>query len=89
MDWNDLRHFLEVARLGSVTQAAKALGTSQATVARRVAALEEGLKTKLFVRHQNGYVLTDEGRDVLAPAQAAEENVLAVLGSMAIEDMAP
>lgn len=77
LDWNDLRYFLEVARLGSVTQAAQALGTSQATVARRVAALEEDLKTKLFVRHQNGYVLTDEGRAVLAPAKAAEEGVLA------------
>lgn len=78
LDWNDLRHYLEVARLGSVTQAAQALGTSQATVARRVAALEESLKTKLFVRHQNGYVLTDEGRDVLVLAEAAEENVLAM-----------
>jgi DNA-binding transcriptional LysR family regulator len=37
LDWNDLRHFLAVARHGSTIAAAKALGVNQSTVHRRLA----------------------------------------------------
>ena len=36
LDWNDLRYLLAVARAGSTLAAAKALGTSQSTVHRRL-----------------------------------------------------
>jgi DNA-binding transcriptional LysR family regulator len=39
-DWNDLRFFLVVARKGSTTAAASALGASASTVARRITAFE-------------------------------------------------
>ena len=42
-DWNDLRYFLAVAETGSTLAAGRALRVSQATVARRVAALERAL----------------------------------------------
>ena len=40
MDWNDVRVFLAVAREGSMRAAGRALGLSQPTIARRLAAFE-------------------------------------------------
>jgi DNA-binding transcriptional LysR family regulator len=77
VDWNDLKFFLEVARGGSLTRAADVLRVSQSTVGRRIAELESRLATRLFARHQTGYFLTDEGRELLGRAEAAEDNMLA------------
>jgi hypothetical protein len=40
MDWGDVRVFLAVAREGSMRAAGRALGLSQPTIARRLAAFE-------------------------------------------------
>jgi DNA-binding transcriptional LysR family regulator len=77
VDWNDLKYFLEVARGGSLTRAADVLRVSQSTVGRRIAELEARLATRLFARHQTGYFLTDEGRELLGRAEAVEDNMLA------------
>ena len=77
LDWNDLKFFLEVARGGSLTRAADVLRVSQSTVSRRIAELEARLSTRLFARHQTGYHLTDEGRELLGRAEAVEDNMLA------------
>ena len=74
-DWNDLRHFLAVARTGSTLAASRTLRVSQATVFRRVAALEETLGTAMFVRSASGYQLTTRGRAVLPLAEAVEMTV--------------
>jgi len=72
LDWNDLRYFLAVARGGSTLSASRALRVSQTTVARRIAALEEGLKLTLFEKRQAGYALTPAGTALLAQAEAVE-----------------
>ena len=72
MDWNDLRYFLAVAREGSTLKAGRALRTSQTTVARRIAALEQALAFPLFEKRQAGYVLTPAGEALVAQAQAVE-----------------
>src|SRR5436190_791420 len=41
LDWDDVRFFLAVARLGSFSSAARALGVTQPTVGRRIAGLDE------------------------------------------------
>jgi DNA-binding MarR family transcriptional regulator len=41
--WDDLRIFLEVARHGRLTAAARALGLDHSTVSRRLDGLESGL----------------------------------------------
>jgi DNA-binding transcriptional LysR family regulator len=46
VDWNDVQHFLALARGGSVRAAGESLGVSHSTVARRVEALEEQLATR-------------------------------------------
>jgi DNA-binding transcriptional LysR family regulator len=77
LDWNDLKFFLEVARGGSLTRAADVLRVSQSTVSRRIAELEARLATRLFARHQTGYHLTDEGRELFGRAEAVEDKMLA------------
>lgn len=78
MEWDDLRHFLAVARTGSLTDAARTLKSSAATVSRHVEALEEKLGAQLFERRSTGYLLTDTGTAVLAKAEEAEDAVLAL-----------
>jgi len=61
MDWNNLRIFLAVAAAGSLAGAARRTGVSQATVWRRVKALERSLDTALFERRPEGYALGPAG----------------------------
>jgi len=72
LDWNDLRYFIAVARDGSTLAAARTLQTSQTTVARRVAALEQALGIPLFEKRQAGYVLTPAGEELLGTARKVE-----------------
>jgi molybdate transport repressor ModE-like protein len=72
VDWDDLRTFLAVARAGSLTEAARALGVSYSTVSRRLAALEEGLGARLFERLASGYEPTPAGAEMLESARRME-----------------
>ena len=63
-DWNDLKHFIAVARHGSTIAAAKTLRTSQSTVQRRLSELEKRLGRKLVTRTATGYRLTDFGEQL-------------------------
>ena len=89
MDWNDIRAFLGVARTGSLTHASADLRVSQSTVGRRIADLEASLGLRLFTRHQTGYLLTDEGREVLRLAAQVEESVAALTRAAAGFDKNP
>jgi DNA-binding transcriptional LysR family regulator len=66
LDWNDLRFALAVARSGSLSSAASALGVHQTTCGRRLGALEEALGFPLFLRTPSGMVATSEGEQVLS-----------------------
>ncbi len=78
LDWDNVRHFLEVVRSGSVTQAAQRLGVNQSTVSRRITALEQRLGKKLFERSGNGWVITPVGERLVASAEnmAEEANTI-------------
>lgn len=78
MDWDDVRHFLALARTGSVRAAGSTLGVSHSTVARRVEALESRLGVKLFDRHRDGYLLTDAGKEMVAGAERVEREMAAL-----------
>ncbi|WP_428390935.1 LysR family transcriptional regulator [Lichenicoccus sp.] len=71
-DWDDVRHFLAIARGGSVRAAAQRLGVNHATVLRRVAQLEERLGARLFDPLPSGYRMTGAGEDVLGLAEQME-----------------
>jgi DNA-binding transcriptional LysR family regulator len=75
-DWNDLRFFLEVARMGTLSGAARVLGTDHATVGRRINALEHSLGQTLFQRSLAGYALTLQGEALLVYAEQMEQLAL-------------
>lgn len=77
-DWDDIRLFLELAREGSLSAAARRLKVDHSTVARRVAALEKQLDLRLFDRMARGYVLTEEGEALLGSAERMETEALAL-----------
>ena len=72
IDWDDIRHFLAVARGGSVRAAAAGLGVNHSTVLRRIAQLEERLGAHLFEKLPSGYRLTAAGEEVLELANQME-----------------
>lgn len=72
ISWDDLRLFLDVARLGGLTPATETTGVSAATLGRRVTALESQIGEPLFVRSQAGYALTKAGEELLERAQDVE-----------------
>ena len=75
VDWSDLRYLLAVARHGSTTAAAKALGVNQSTVHRRLAELERQLGRRLVERYPAGYQLTALGEELRLLAERVEAGV--------------
>jgi DNA-binding transcriptional LysR family regulator len=67
--WDDLRLFLAVAETGSFSAAARQLKLGQPTLSRRIADLEEQLGSALFIRQNQGCVLTALGESLLPGAQ--------------------
>ncbi|WP_352779200.1 LysR family transcriptional regulator [Mesorhizobium sp. M0174] len=70
--WDDLRLFLDVARLGGLSAATGTTRLSAATLGRRVTALEKQIGEPLFVRQQTGYRLTPVGEELLRRAEDVE-----------------
>ncbi|MEO0607384.1 MAG: LysR family transcriptional regulator [Pseudomonadota bacterium] len=64
-DWNQVRAFLATAEEGSLSAAARALGQTQPTLSRQVAALEEDLGVTLFERAGRAMALTIAGMELL------------------------
>ena len=77
-DWEDLHHFVTLAREGTLSAAARTLGVDHATVARRVAALERSTGLKLVDRRSRATSLTDDGKRIAAVAAPMEEAAFAV-----------
>lgn len=71
--WAELRTAYQVAKLGTVSAAADALGFHRATVNRHIDVLEAEIGAPIFIRHARGYALTELGKDVLRVAQKTEE----------------
>jgi DNA-binding transcriptional LysR family regulator len=63
-DWENLRHFLILARRGTLSGAARELAVEHATVARRIAALEEELGVRLVDRRGRRLSLTPAGERI-------------------------
>ena len=72
-NWDSVRIFLEVARIGSFRAAADELNASANFLRKRILALESAYNTTLMTRHVDGVRLTPEGTKVLEAAQRMEE----------------
>lgn len=79
--WDDLHLFLAVAREGGLSPAARATGRSAATLGRRMLALERVMGRELFVRHDRGYELTADGRQLLDDLTEVESRIVRLTGS--------
>jgi DNA-binding transcriptional LysR family regulator len=73
VNWDDTRIFLALQREGTLRSAARVVGLDQATVGRRIAAMESALGATLFLRRSDGYVLTSAGESALRSAERMEQ----------------
>jgi len=80
MDWDNLQVFLTIARTGRVSAAARRLEVEHTTVSRRLEVLEKELGVPLFYRTTTGYLLTPQGKNVVASAETMERAAIAVAG---------
>ncbi len=69
---DNLGIFLEVARSGRLTEAAKHLDLDQSTVGRRISQLERSVGQRLFHRDHAGWTPTNAGIRLLVHAEAVE-----------------
>jgi DNA-binding transcriptional LysR family regulator len=72
-NWDLVRIFLEVARIGSFRAAAEQLNMSANFLSKRISLLERAYKTTLMTRPVDGNRLTPEGRQVLEAAKRMED----------------
>ena len=72
-DWNQARAFLVTAEEGTLSAAARALGLTQPTLGRQVAALESNLGVTLFERVGRSLSLTQAGLELLEHVRAMGE----------------
>lgn len=71
-DWENLRYFMEVARAGTLSGAARTLRVDHATVSRRLGVLEAELQMQLVERLPRACRLTASGAQILELAQRME-----------------
>lgn len=84
---HQLRAFVDVTRQGSIRAASRASGLSQPALTKAIQELEEVLGARLFIRRQQGIVLTDIGDNffkhaslVLEELRVAQEDIQQRLG---------
>jgi DNA-binding transcriptional LysR family regulator len=77
-DWENIRYFLAVARVGTLSGAARSLKVDHATVGRRLSVLEDEFKVRLIERLPRSCKLTQAGQRVFELAQGMEEHAYAI-----------
>lgn len=75
MELRELRNFMQVARAGSVSRAAKELRLAQPALSRQIQKLEHELGVPLFSRHGRGVRLSAAGSMLLERAEAITQLV--------------
>ncbi len=78
--WNEFRTAYHVAKHGTVSAAADALGVHRATIIRHIDALEDELGGKIFFRNARGYSLTEIGEDLLRVAESTDDQFRQFIG---------
>jgi DNA-binding transcriptional LysR family regulator len=75
LNWDDLKFFLMVCRVGSIRAAAVNLKVNHATVSRRIKSFEASLGQRLFERTPQGYIKTPIGEEIYEEASHLEERL--------------
>jgi DNA-binding transcriptional LysR family regulator len=79
VDWDGFRVLLAVIDRGSFSAGARALGISQPTAGRKVAALEESLGTRLLLRRNRGVALTPAGEQIVEDVRRMADGAMAAV----------
>ncbi len=79
MDWTLVRSFLAVARLGSLSAAARATGLTQPTIGRHIELLEQKLQLALFSRSNAGLISTEAANGLIPHAETMETAMAALV----------
>lgn len=79
MNWDDARVFLALGREQTLRGAARLLHVDQATVGRRLAAMERALGSTLFLRTSGGYLLTPAGEAAFEAAERMEASAIELM----------
>ena len=87
MEMRQLRYFVEIAKWGSFSRAAKSLSVAQPALSRQIRLLEESLGAPLLYRNGRGAVLTSAGEifkvhanDILESASRADRQIADLRG---------
>lgn len=86
MDMRQLRSFVQIVDLGSITAAAERLQIAQPALSRQVQVLEEELGVSLLRRHGRGVVPTDEGRTLADRARQILDDVETMIHDVVAAD---
>jgi DNA-binding transcriptional LysR family regulator len=86
--WELYRSFLSVLREGTLSGAARALGITQPTVGRHVAALEDALGVVLFTRSQTGLMPTALALSLRPYAEAMDSTAASLLRAASSQNQA-
>jgi len=73
ISWDLVRSFIQTAKDGSLSAAAKNLGVSQPTLSRNIQRLEQQTKLQLFQRTTKGLSITEAGEKMMNAAKQMEE----------------
>jgi len=69
LNWHHIHHFLIVAEIGTLAEAAEQLGVSQPTLGRHISELEQKMGFSLFIRNRSGMTLTEAGLSLIDDAR--------------------
>jgi DNA-binding transcriptional LysR family regulator len=86
VNWDDLKVFLAVHREGSFAGAGRRLEVNATTIGRRLAAFEDHLGSRLFMRTADGLVPTATAESLVGAAEQMERHALMVARQVAGED---
>jgi DNA-binding transcriptional LysR family regulator len=89
LNWDDLRLVLAIARAGTLSGAARALGVTHSTVFRRLGAVEQDMGVRLFDRFRDGYAATAAGEGAAKLAARIADDVLALERRLSGQDLRP
>lgn len=82
-NWDDLRFLVALSKTGTMTAAAKLLGTNTATVSRRIERLSETLGVPAFVKTADGWRPSEAVRELIDVALNFDGQLKATLNSQA------
>jgi len=82
-NWDDLRFLVALSKTGTMTAAARSLGTNTATVSRRIERLSDTLGMPAFVKTSDGWRPSEAVSSLISLAQSFDGELQAALNTQA------